>query len=284
MCSARISLLLPGRPVELRPLPSPTSASEGRQIYAQERQQAILGRARSEGRVEVTGLAEQLHVTAETVRRDLAVLERHGLVRRVHGGAIPVDRFGFEPALAARVERRVEEKERIAKAALAEVPLEGALLIDAGSTTARLAELLPLDRELTVVTNSVTIAATVASRRNLTLYLLGGRVRARTMAAVGDWASAALRDVFVDVAFLGTNGYSVARGLTTPDPSEAAVKRAAVAAARRCVVLADSSKAGADHFAQFATIDAVDTLVTDTVLDAETAAELEQAGPAVVRA
>src|ERR1700730_1604748 len=107
-------------------------------MYAEERQQEILRRGRAEGRVDVMRLAEELSVTSETIRRDLTALERAGVVRRVHGGAIPVERLGFEPALAARDAVMTVEKERIAKAALAELPEEGAIIIDAGSTTERL--------------------------------------------------------------------------------------------------------------------------------------------------
>lgn len=253
-------------------------------MYAEERQQHILELARAEGRVEVAALAEALEVTPETVRRDLTILERHGLVRRVHGGAIPVERLGFEPGVETRAERLVEEKERIAKAALAELPAEGTVLIDAGTTTVRLAEQLPRDRELTVVTNSLAVAGVVAALPNLSLYLLGGRVRGRTLAAVGAWATDALKGIFVDVAFVGTNGLSVERGLTTPDQSEAAVKRAMIDSARRTVVLADHTKVGIDHFALVAPLSDVATFVTDTGLDPETAAEIEAQGPEVVRA
>ncbi|MFA4929845.1 MAG: DeoR family transcriptional regulator, partial [Patulibacter sp.] len=83
-------------------------------MYAEERQQRIIERTRAEGRAEVASLAEQLGVTAETIRRDLTVLERHGVLRRVHGGAIPVDRLRFEPALDTRDGLRRDEKERIA--------------------------------------------------------------------------------------------------------------------------------------------------------------------------
>src|ERR1700712_2061390 len=101
-------------------------------MYAAERQQRILDLARDDGRVEVTVLAEQLGVTTETVRRDLTSLERHGLLRRVHGGAIPLERLGFEPRLAVRQERRIEEKERIAKLAADEIPNEATILLDSG--------------------------------------------------------------------------------------------------------------------------------------------------------
>lgn len=253
-------------------------------MYGPERQRAIVDEARRAGRVEVTALAECLDVTTETIRRDLTALERQGLVRRVHGGAIPVERLGFEPGLDARSAANTEAKERIAKAALAELPTEGAILLDAGTTTARLAELLPPDRELTVITNSLPIAMTLSARPSITLLMVGGRIRGRTLATVDTWAQQALRDTFVDLAFLGTNGLSVGRGLTTPDQTEAAAKAAMIAAARRSVVLADHTKLGVDHLARFGTLDQIDTVVTDAGADAELVADIEAAGPTVVRA
>src|SRR5262249_60262250 len=112
-------------------------------MYAEERQQEILRRVRAQGRVEVLALADDLSVTTETIRRDLTLLERAGVVRRVHGGAIPVERLGFEPALAARDAVMTSEKERIAKAAVGELPDGGASLIDAGPATRRRAEAHP---------------------------------------------------------------------------------------------------------------------------------------------
>jgi DeoR family transcriptional regulator, fructose operon transcriptional repressor len=253
-------------------------------MYAEQRQRRIVELARSAGLVGVAALAAEFAVTAETVRRDLTALERLGLLRRVHGGAIPVERLAFEPGLAARDAAMTEEKERIAKAALSELPTEGSVLLDAGTTTARLAELLPGDRDLTVVTNALPIALTLSVRPGLTVRMLGGRVRGRTMAAVDDWALRSLREVYVDVAFVGTNGVSVDRGLTTPDPAEAAVKRAVVGAARRVVVLADHTKVGAEHFARFGDLEDVDVLITDAGLGTAETARLETAGVEVVRA
>jgi DeoR family transcriptional regulator, fructose operon transcriptional repressor len=253
-------------------------------VYAEERQQYIVGLSRANGRVDVVELAAELSVTTETVRRDLTVLERQGVLRRVHGGAIPIERLGFEPALAARSGVMTAEKDRIAKAALAELPDEGAILLDAGSTTARLAEQLPGDRALTVVTNALPLALSLATRPNITVLLLGGRVRGRTLAAVDSWATDALAETFVEVAFVATNGLSVRRGLTTPDHAEAAAKRAMIQSARRCVLLADHTKVGVDHLARFGELEQVDTFITDTGLDDRAAAEIESAGPRVVRA
>lgn len=236
------------------------------------------------GRVEVNTLAESLDVTPETVRRDLTILERHGVLRRVHGGAMPVERLGFEPGVEVRSEHLVAEKERIAKAALPHLPDEGTVLLDAGTTTLRLSQQLPRDRDLTIVTNSLAIATVVAAQPNLSLYLLGGRVRGRTLAAVGAWVTTSLQDIFVDVAFIGTNGLSPERGLTTPDQSEAAAKRAMIKAARRSVVLTDHTKIGVDHFSRFADLSDIAAIITDDGLDPETAAEIEARGPEMVLA
>lgn len=253
-------------------------------MYAEERQQEIVRLARANGRVDVATLADSLNVTAETIRRDLTSLERAGVLRRVHGGAIPVERIGFEPALETRDAVLIDEKERIAKAALAEVPDEGAIILDAGTTTARLAQALPVDRELTVVVNSPVIATILGTRSNINVLLIGGRLRGKTLATVDDWALRPLADMYVDVAFMGTNGMSVERGLTTPDLAEAAVKRAMIGAARRTVLLADHTKIGNDYLARFGTLAELDLLITDAGLDDELVSDVEATGLRVVRA
>ncbi len=253
-------------------------------MYAPERQQRIMDEARRVGRVEVGVLAEQLGVAAETVRRDLTALERRGTLRRVHGGAIPIERLELEPSLAARTTRLSTQKRAIAARALEELPREGTILLDSGTTTLAIAEMLPAALDLTVVTNSFMTAAVLAAHPGIRLYLVGGRVRGRTSAAVGAWATHALAGVYVDVAFIGTNGLSVERGLTTPDQAEATVKHAMVAAARRAVVVTDSTKVGDNHLHRFAELTDIDLVITDTGLDDETAAEIEAAGPEVYRA
>lgn len=121
----------------------------GRYRYAAQRQQEILRVLSTSGEIKVAQVSAVLDVTGETVRKDLIVLERQGLLRRVHGGALPVEHPTFEAAVATRVEY-AEEKRRIARAALAHLPYTGTVLLDAGSTTAQLAEMMPPDRELTV--------------------------------------------------------------------------------------------------------------------------------------
>lgn len=235
------------------------------------------------GRVEVAELAGSLDVTQETVRRDLTALQQMGVIRRVHGGAILAEVGGFEPALAVRESVRVEEKARIARAALAWVPEEGAIALDGGSTIHRLAEILPIDRSLTVVTNNLAVALPLADRKDLTVHIVGGRLRGRTLTTVDEVALAFLRTVHLDVVFLGTNGFSIERGMTTPDSAEAAVKRAFVAAARQRVLLTDHTKFGLDHFAHVADLAEIDVIVSDSALSDEAVSEIEAAGPKVVR-
>ena len=232
-------------------------------MYAEERQQTILTRIQAVGRVEVAELADDLDVTTETVRRDLSRLENLGHVRRVHGGAISVQNLIAEPSVEDRVQAMVGEKTRIASAALDELPDEGAILLDAGTTTAQLATMLPRDRRLTVVTNAMDIATALSGYDNVSVLVLGGRLRRRTLATVDGWAADMLRDINVDVAFVATNGISVDRGLTTPDSDEARIKSLMVAAARRTVLLADNTKVGRDHLVRFAVLDDIDVMITD---------------------
>lgn len=253
-------------------------------MYAEERQQAITRLVRARGRVAVTDLATEFTVTTETVRRDLSLLERAGLVRRVHGGAVPAGSLDvIESAISERDEANPREKEQIARAALALLPPDdGTILLDAGTTTARLADLLPRDRRLVVITHAVPIAARLAGLPHIDLRLLPGRVRPTTQAAVGADMVAALDLLRADVAFLGTNAVSLDHGCSTPDNEEAAAKRAMVRAAKRVAVLTDSSKLDQDAAVRFAALDEVDVLVTDSGASREQQRRIGAAGPEVV--
>jgi DeoR family transcriptional regulator, fructose operon transcriptional repressor len=253
-------------------------------LFVGERQEAILAQIRRDRRVSVASLAERFAVVGETIRRDLAELERRGVVQRVHGGAIPVTTLSFEPSIEDRARLMPAEKERIAAAALAEIPAQGSIFIEAGSTPSFLANAIPRDRTLTVVTNGGYIASALARRDNLTVLSVGGRIRPLSMACVDDWALDILARLHVDVAFLGTNGISAGGGLTTPDLAEAAVKRATLTIAARTVLLADHSKIGVVTTARYGELSQIDLLITDSGLAAREARELEACGLPVIRA
>lgn len=249
-------------------------------MYAEERQQAIAASVSLRGRLSVAEIATNYDVTTETVRRDLTVLERAGVVRRVHGGVVPADALiMIEAAVAERDSAHAPEKDRIAKAALDLLPeAQATVLLDAGTTTSRLAALLPSDRRLTVVTHAVPIASRLAGLPHIDLRLLPGRVRRTTQAAVGADTVAALATLRAEVAFLGTNGLTLEHGLSTPDVEEAAAKSAMVRGAHLVVVLTDSSKLGVEITHRFAEIKEVDVLVTDDGIDDDIRSALELAG------
>lgn len=255
-------------------------------MYAEERQQAMAELVTQRGRVSVVELAKSFDVTTETVRRDLSTLESLGLIRRVHGGALPADSMTLlEARLSDRDLANTHEKGQIAKAALTFIPPQGAtLLLDAGSTTVRLAELLPHDRPLTVFTHAVPVASRLAEHPQVELHLLPGRVRRRTLAAVGVDTVESLRRLRADLAFVGANGISPSHGLSTPDHEEAATKSALIAAAERVIVLCDSSKIGVDRTVSFAKLSDVDVLITDDQITPAQRAEIEAAGVEVVTA
>ncbi|KRE81800.1 DeoR/GlpR family DNA-binding transcription regulator [Arthrobacter sp. Soil763] len=263
-------------------------------MFAEERQQLIVELVAASGRASVTDLAERFSITTETVRRDLAALELAGTVRRVHGGAVSPERVSTtEESILERTVQRKSEKVRIAEAALTLIPQDrsGSILIDAGSTTEALAELLAArpagpaaaaDAELVVITHALPIAARLSGEPAIALHLLGGRVRGLTQAAVGQSTVEAARRIRPDIAFIGTNGISATFGLSTPDPEEAAVKAAFVQSARRIVVLADSAKLDAETLVQFASLKDLDTVITDKQPGPALAEALADAGVEVV--
>jgi DeoR family fructose operon transcriptional repressor len=252
-------------------------------MFQGERRAQIMSRILELGRVDVAELAEEFHVTGETIRRDLTELQRQRLVRRVHGGAVPWRGSILVPRLEVREGHNVDEKRRIAKAAHTEVPESGSLIIDSGSTALHLADVLDRDRDLTVITNHVPIIRSLSTTERPNVVVLGGALRRRTLAFVDETGVETLRDISVDVAFIGCDGMSPERGFTTPYREEVAIKRAMMASARRVVMMFDHSKVGSEQLFRFATVDEIDTIITDTGVDDETAALLEERGPVVIR-
>ncbi|MEV4811726.1 DeoR/GlpR family DNA-binding transcription regulator [Micromonospora avicenniae] len=252
-------------------------------MNSMERRQRILALARDQGAVDVQKLAADLAVSPETVRRDLHRLEQQGLVRRTHGGAYPVETARFETTLDTRTTRLVTEKRRIATAAAQLLGDAESVFIDEGYTPRLIAEALPAQRALTVVTASLDTAAILAASPATTVLLLGGRVRGRTRATVDHWAVDMLAGFVIDLAFVGANGISREHGLTTPDPAVAAVKAQVISVSRRVVFAGVHTKFGASSFCRFADVADVDAVVTDVGLPASEAHRYSLLGPVVQR-
>lgn len=247
-------------------------------MFALERRQFIVQEAHKHGSVDVANLASVIGVSTETVRRDLSLLEQQKLLRRVHGGAVPVELATTVPGLSERTDIMASAKRAIGKRAVTQLPATGTILIDAGTTTAQLAAAIPEDRELTVITNALPIAEIMVRQPLLTVHVLGGRLRPPTLATVDHWALEQLDSLDVDVAFMGTYGISQTRGFSTPDSFESAVKRAMVKCAKKVVVLADHTKMNNSFMSVFAPLESVDVLVTDSSAPRQNVAALREAG------
>jgi DeoR family transcriptional regulator, fructose operon transcriptional repressor len=252
-------------------------------VYALERRQWLIERARSAGRLDVSKVSEELGMAQETIRRDLGKLERQGLVRRVYGGAVPVERLTFESDLPMRARRRHEEKNRIAAAAVHLVGSAESIYIDEGHLPQLIAEHLRPERPIMVVTPSIAIATSLVERANVEVIVIGGRVRAQTLAVVDHWAVSMLETFVLDLAFMGANGVTLDHGVTVPFGAVAAVKSMAMRVSRRRIFVADSSKYGVDSFVSFARLGDFERFVTDLGLTAEHAAELHARGIDVTR-
>lgn len=258
-------------------------------MYAEERRRQIASLTAVEGRVNVTELASRFNVTAETIRRDLAILDQEGTVHRVHGGAVANQNFQTtEFTVDARSKSASTAKNAIARAALRYLPqAHGGLFLDAGTTLSTFAEMLSQNfqaRHWSIVTNCLPIALNLASSGLDEVQLLGGSVRSITQAVVGDTALRTLALMRADVAFIGTNALTLDHGLSTADSQEAAVKRAMIINARKVVVLCDASKMGCDYLVSFATLDDIDVVITDKGAPASFVDALRERGIEVILA
>lgn len=247
------------------------------------RRSELLAMIRSNGRVEVAEMPNLLGVSAETVRRDLRLLETQGMIRRGYGVAYPVESGAFESTLQVRSNINPEEKLRVASALIARIGEAQTIFLDEGYQTQLVAQRLPVDRPLTVVTASLPVATLLAPRSNVQVVVLGGRVRGNTLGVVDHWAADMLSRLTVDLAILGANGVSVERGMTTPDPAVAAVKTAAVQSAMRRIFVGAHHKFGTTTFVKFAEVRDFELLITGHELSPTLGNRFTAAGCQLIR-
>lgn len=226
-----------------------------------ERRNHVLLQVRGRGKVQVNELARELGVSAMTVRRDLAWLERAGLVRRTHGGAVDPRLLAQEVPLRRKSARNLEEKRALGRVAASLLRAGETLALDAGSTVLEAARALDA-RPLTVVTNDLVTALELADRPGITLYCTGGQVRPHVYSLQGSQAEGFLAEVQVHVAFLGADGVEPDQGIFTTNLEKVAVKRAMIRAASRSYVLVDATKLGARGFARVAAASEVTGVIT----------------------
>jgi DeoR/GlpR family transcriptional regulator of sugar metabolism len=230
-------------------------------MLTDERRSLILDRLRTQGRVLAADLTAELDVSSDTIRRDLRELDDAGLLRRVHGGALP--RYGDASPFATRARRAPEAKASIARRAAECVHDGQVVVLDGGTTTLELARALRDDLRASVITTSPPIAMALADHPGLEVTVIGGSLRPNALVTVGAAAIDALRVIRADVVFLGVCGLHPEIGVTTEDLEERHVKAAMIDGAAEVVALADHDKLGTAMPAVVAPMTAVTLLVTD---------------------
>ncbi|WP_432250608.1 DeoR/GlpR family DNA-binding transcription regulator [Streptomyces sanyensis] len=265
-------------------LPGPAGdGPAARPAGAEERRRAVLAAARREGLVRVDVLAGRFGVSRETVRRDLKALEDDGLVRRTHGGAVA--RAG--PATGPppwQGPPAPPQAPRIALAAARLLGVSETVFVDEGPVARLVAEALPQDRALTVVTASPAVAALLAGAAHTTVLLLGGRVGALGTAAADAWTVRMLAGVAVDLAYVGADGVSLDFGLTAADPAVGEVRAQALRSAGRRILVGAHAVFGVVRLCRFGEVADLEAVVTDTGLPVSEARRYAALGPRVVRA
>jgi DeoR family transcriptional regulator, aga operon transcriptional repressor len=234
-----------------------------------DRTEEILKELLRTGEVSVAELVEQLNVSPATVRRALGSLERKGLLRRTHGGAVPLEPLLYEPfrhlsSFQEQEKHRVLEKRQIGLAAADLVADGETIAIGAGTTTTQVARSIRHRKGITIVTNAINIAMELSHRDDLKVMVTGGWVSGSWFALVGPGAIDSAGEMFVDKAFIGVDGVHAERGLTTNYPDQATIHRAMVKQARQTIVVADHTKLGVVGSALICPITDVHTLITDS--------------------
>jgi DeoR/GlpR family transcriptional regulator of sugar metabolism len=232
-------------------------------MLSEERHQIILNILENRGSVQVTDLVSQFDVSEMTIRRDLDVLERKGLLRRVHGGAVSDWGRSYEPPFLSRSTTHQEEKAYIGKMAAELVRSGDSMTLDVGTTTLEVARNLADKQNLTIITPCFQIASLLCENPSIRLILTGGILRHSELSMVGHLAERVFDEFYVDKLFLAAAGVDFDSGLTEYNLEDTLVKHAMIRTAKQVILVTDSSKFNRVAFTAIAPIDVIDTVVTD---------------------
>jgi DeoR/GlpR family transcriptional regulator of sugar metabolism len=246
------------------------------------RQQQILEVIREDQHVTVSILSERFSVSEVTVRRDLSELNQAGSLRRVHGGAVAPELGAPEPPVFQRLREHEAAKDAIGQAAAKLVPEGSTLFLGSGSTTTYVARHLTDRRDLTVVTNALTVAQELALADGITVLVTGGVMRLSELSLVGHLTESAVRELHVDKVIIGMRAISLVEGLTNDYLPEVMTDRAIIEMADDLIVVADHTKLGKVGPAFVAPIQRIRTLVTDRGADAESLEKMKGLGIQIV--
>ena len=254
----------------------------------QQRVQFILTSLQDTGSVVVEDLAEQLKVSVVTVRRDLDQLEQQGLLRRTHGGAVSIEPLFYEPfkkdrSFLDQVERQAGEKRRIGRAAAAMITPGETIAITPGTTTAEIIRGLPLNSKITVVTNTANIAMELSKRKDVNVFVTGGRLHGEWFSLVGPTAIRSLENMLIHTMFIGADGVDPRWGVSCFSSDEAELNSTMVRLSRRHSAVVDHTKLNVVANYRICEIGILNTLITDTGATDEMIVPYQKLGVKVLR-
>lgn len=236
-------------------------------MFQVERRNLIIKELEKQGRIKVDELAQKFDVTPVTIRRDLQYLENKNVVTRTFGGAVLKSNLNTEISYKEKSVNYKSQKKRIADYAVSLVKDGDIVLIDSGTTNMEIAKRLKEKQDLTIVTSDVLIVGYLINSTKFKILCTGGYVQNDVGACIGSRASEFLRNINVDIGFMGASSIDVKKGVSTPTFEKADVKKQMIKSSKKIVLVADSSKFGQTSFAKICSVDEFDIIITDCDID-----------------
>lgn len=253
-------------------------------MLAEERRQSILKELKERGSIHVAEISQLFQVTEETIRRDLERLEKENLLKRIHGGAVSLGPKE-EPSYFTRKQKNIQEKQRIAEKAMMFIKEGQTLFLDASTTTLYLArEINKMHLQLTVITNSIRNIMELAGSRHVTVLSCGGLLRSNSLSFVGPLANMTLKKYNAHLLFVSCKGISLRHGATEANELELEIKETMMGQTQEVILLADHTKFNQIGLAQFAPIEDLDRIITDSGVEDTIVEEFEKAGKPLLQA
>jgi DeoR/GlpR family transcriptional regulator of sugar metabolism len=238
-------------------------------MLAIERRRKIISLLEESNSVLVLELSKTFNVTEETIRRDLEKLEKEGLLKRTHGGAVISDNINLELPLKVREVTNIEGKRAIGIKVSEYINDGDTIMLDSSTTALQVAQKIKDKRKITVITNSINVVTELSTSKDCKVISTGGILRENSMSFVGHMTEDSIKNYNVDIAVIACKGIDMNRGITESNEMEAEVKKAMVEAAEKVFLLADYTKFNKISFLKMLKLDKVDTIFTDKPLGEE---------------
>lgn len=254
-------------------------------MFIEERHQAILKTVNEKGRISIGDIQEAYNVSVDSARRDLRILEEKGLLKRTHGGAIPLMQVGAMPPRNRDLKNMevYDNYDAIAKKGAEYIKENDIVYLTSGSVGFLMLKYLPKDIKYTLVLNSVALADELKFWDNITVYIVGGKMRQHSTASLVDsFATAFVKNMHFDVSLLTAGGVDADFGVSNGTDETATFQRTVIENTRRNILLMPNQKIGFKAFIKVCDINRFDTLITDWDALEEELVKIQEAGVDVI--